>query len=209
MSQKKYRLTDEKIEYSGRTLFRIEALVDFGSIKKGALGGFIEKEENLCQEVYGNAWVSGNARVYGNAEVYGDARVYGNAKISFGYCKFDISQNLIGYISCSLHIFPIGGKYYLYKKVKKMTEGKYCSTYDESFVYEDGKIMEAKNPDLDVTKSCSSGLHVSTPFYWEDGDSLIAVEVAVEDVITCQEGKLRVKKLKVIGEIKEFQGVKD
>ena len=57
---------------------------------------------------------------------------------------------------------------------------------------------------MDITHSCSTGLHISTPFYWQDGDTLIAVEVAVEDVITCQSGKLRVKKLKVIGEVKEY-----
>ena len=52
----------------------------FGSIIKGELGGYIEKEENLNQD--GDAWVSGDAWVYGNARVSGDARVYGNAQVS-------------------------------------------------------------------------------------------------------------------------------
>lgn len=31
---KKYRLTDEKREWCGRTLYRIEALKDFANVKK-------------------------------------------------------------------------------------------------------------------------------------------------------------------------------
>lgn len=80
---KKYKLTEEKIEFLGRTLYRIQALKDFSDVKKGDKGGFIEKESNLSQEH--NARVSGNAWVYGDAMVYGDARVSGKTKISKGY----------------------------------------------------------------------------------------------------------------------------
>ena len=81
---KKFELTSESIvNIFGKRLFRIKALVEFGSVKEGELGGFVEKEENLSHEggawVYGNARVSGNAKVYGDARVYGDAWVYGNA----------------------------------------------------------------------------------------------------------------------------------
>ena len=89
---KKYELTAEFIEKWGKKLFRIKALISFGSVEAGELGGYIEKEDNLAHdgnawvygdaEVYGNARVSGNARVYGNAEVSGNARVYGNAEVS-------------------------------------------------------------------------------------------------------------------------------
>ena len=74
---KKYELTSETKQWLGRTLYRIRALVAFGEVDAGELGGWIEKESNLDQN--GNAWVYGNARVYGNALVYGNARVYGNA----------------------------------------------------------------------------------------------------------------------------------
>ena len=83
---KKFELTSEFItNIFGTKLFRIKALIEFGNVKAGELGGFVEKEENLNHEgnawVYGNAEVYGNARVYGNASVYGDARVYGNASV--------------------------------------------------------------------------------------------------------------------------------
>lgn len=44
---KKYELTNETIEYKGKKLYRIKALIDFGNVEKGARGGFVEKEENL------------------------------------------------------------------------------------------------------------------------------------------------------------------
>ena len=81
----KYKLTDETMEYYGRTLHRIQALKDFGLVEAGDLGGWIQSEKNLSQE--GNCWVFHRAkvfqfaRVYGNAEVFGDAEVFGNARV--------------------------------------------------------------------------------------------------------------------------------
>ena len=74
---KKYELTAEFIKKWGKKLFRIKALISFGSVEAGELGGYVEKEDNLAQN--GDAWVYGNAEVYGNARVCGNARVYGNA----------------------------------------------------------------------------------------------------------------------------------
>ena len=83
---KKYELTSETKVFLGKTLYRIKALVQFGNVNAGDLGGWIEKEENLSQSgnawVYGDASVSGDAEVYGNARVSGDARVYGDARVS-------------------------------------------------------------------------------------------------------------------------------
>ena len=77
---KKFELTSESIvNIFGKKLFRIKALIEFGNVKEGELGGFIEKEKNLSHE--GNAWVYGDAKVCGNAKVYGDAKVYGNAEV--------------------------------------------------------------------------------------------------------------------------------
>ena len=74
---KKYELTEETVTVYGKTLYRIRAVRDFGSVKTGEFGGYIEKEENLSH--FDNAWVSGNARVYDNAWVYDDTWVYDNA----------------------------------------------------------------------------------------------------------------------------------
>ena len=83
---KKYELTEETVTVYGKTLYRIRAVRDFGSVKTGEFGGYIEKEENLSHFdnawVSGNAWVFDNARVYDNAWVCGDAKVYGDAWVS-------------------------------------------------------------------------------------------------------------------------------
>ena len=95
---KKYELVKDDIKkYYGHKLYRIRTLKDFGNIKKGNIGGYIEKEENLSHKyncwvyddakVFGNAVICGNARIYGNAEMYGNAevwdyaRIYGNANV--------------------------------------------------------------------------------------------------------------------------------
>ena len=82
---KKYELTGEVMEYERIVLHRIRAIKNFGDVKIGYLGGWIESEDNLSQEglcwVHGNAMVYGNAKVYDNAKVYGCAKVYGSADI--------------------------------------------------------------------------------------------------------------------------------
>lgn len=76
---KKFELTADRIEEKGVTLHRIKALIDFGDVKAGELGGYVEKEENLSQ--YGNAWVYRHAKVFGNAYIYGNTRIFGNALV--------------------------------------------------------------------------------------------------------------------------------
>ena len=80
---KKFEFTGEtktiSLLFRTATLHRIRAVEEFGLVKVGDLGGWIEKEENLSHE--GKAWVYGDAEVWGNAKVYGDAKVWGNAEV--------------------------------------------------------------------------------------------------------------------------------
>ena len=93
---KKYEFTGETKAILGVTLHRIRAIADFGDVKAGDIGGWLESEDNLSQDddawVYGGARVCGDARVYGGALVYGDARVYGDALVYgdaqvYGYAR--------------------------------------------------------------------------------------------------------------------------
>ena len=77
---KKYELTTDTKIVLGKKLFRIKALVSFGDVKAGDLGGYVERENNLSHE--GDAWVFDNAWVFGDAKVSGDAKVFGDAKVS-------------------------------------------------------------------------------------------------------------------------------
>ena len=81
---KKFELTNEFITNSyGVKLFRIKALIEFGNVKAGDLGGYIEKEENLSH--MGDAWIYGDAQISGNARVSGD-KDYAYAH-GFGSCN--------------------------------------------------------------------------------------------------------------------------
>ena len=79
MRELKYKFTKETISVDGNPLYRIEALKDFGDVKKGDKGGYVEKEDSLSQ--YGQCWVYDDAMVYGNAKVFGDAKVRDNVRI--------------------------------------------------------------------------------------------------------------------------------
>ena len=77
---KKYELVEtDKTTPFGKPLFQVVALRDFGDVRKGDLGGYIESTDNLSNE--GNCWVFDDARVFDNARVYGDAQVYHNAEV--------------------------------------------------------------------------------------------------------------------------------
>ena len=77
--EKKYRLTDETIEFNGVKLYRIEALKDFGDVKKGDKGGFVHSESNLSQ--LGNCWIFDDSKAIGNSLVYQNAVLSGNSII--------------------------------------------------------------------------------------------------------------------------------
>lgn len=77
---KKFELTTEqKINWLGRTLYRIKACISFTTtsgdeVKAGDLGGFVEKESNLSHD--GKAWVYGDAKVYGDASVFSTEHIF-------------------------------------------------------------------------------------------------------------------------------------
>ena len=85
---KKYELIESDI----KGLYRVKALKDFGYVKKGDIGGYVENPNNLSHEgycwIYDNAKIYSNARIYGNSEVsdyvviQDNARIYGNSQIS-------------------------------------------------------------------------------------------------------------------------------
>ena len=95
----KFKLTTETKVWFGKTLYRIEALIDFGSVKSGERGGFVEAENNLDQD--GNAWVYGDAQVSGNAQVYGNAQVSPVHIIGLPYSVTIIDKHM--QIGCEFH----------------------------------------------------------------------------------------------------------
>ena len=95
----KYELTTNTKIFNGITLYQIRACINFSVIKKGDLGGRIEKESNLSQG--GDAWVGGDARVEGNARVRGGCK-----KTPINIIGLDWSITIIDdhiHIGCEYH----------------------------------------------------------------------------------------------------------
>jgi hypothetical protein len=59
---------------------RVVALRNFGDVKAGDVGGFVDSEANLSHD--GDCWVNDDARVSGWARVFDDAQVSGHAHVS-------------------------------------------------------------------------------------------------------------------------------
>ena len=63
-----------------------KALKDFGNVKKGDLGGFVQGYRNLSQSgdcwVYSRAIVADDAKVTENALIFNEARIFNHAQIS-------------------------------------------------------------------------------------------------------------------------------
>lgn len=129
---KKYKLTDETIEYNCVTLYRIEALRNFGSIKAGDKGGFVQSYHNLSQE--GDCWIHGEVKVFGNAKVYENAQVFGSAEVC-------------GYASVKGYAFVFGrAKVYDWAKVygKAQVFGD-AKVYGNAFVKGDAIIKTGRD----------------------------------------------------------------
>jgi hypothetical protein len=199
----KYELTKETIEASGITLFKIKALKSFGNVKAGDLGGYIQKLDNLSQDghswvygnarAYGNAQVYGDAWVYGNARAYGDAQVYGNAEVCFGKIK---NNSIYSIIESQTGLKCFDNEVYCYKHVNE----DLSSLHNSKFKYKIGSYAIAENPEIS-NASCAPGLHVSNAQYWNgnEGKKILFCKVHIDDIITVQSGKIRCKKLFVIG----------
>ena len=135
MNKKFELLLDDTINIFGIKLFRIKALISFGNVEEGEIGGYVEKEDNLSSS--GNAWVYGNALVSGNARVSGDARVYGNARVSgdaevYGNADYIVFKNHWS-----------SGRYFTYTKSNKMWRvGCFYGTGQELInkAYQDSEI---------------------------------------------------------------------
>ena len=77
---KKYKiLENERKQIFDVEVYRIEALEDFGDVKKGDKGGYVQCEANLSH--VGDCWIYDNATVYNDAVVMENARIRDNATV--------------------------------------------------------------------------------------------------------------------------------
>ena len=118
---KKFELTTEFITNAfGKKLFRIKALVEFGDVKAGELGGYVEKEGNVSQA--DNAWVYGYARVSGDAD-YALVQGFGT---EFRCTTFYRGKNKKIMVNCGCFHGDLEG---FRKQVKETRNGKIAKEY--------------------------------------------------------------------------------
>lgn len=165
---KKYELTDiTKTLRDGTVLHRIRALRDFvlvddgAQIRKGDLGGWIEREDNLSQRnaswvfcearVYGDATVRENAKVYNRASVYGKACVEGCASI-YDHARVYASARIYGKASVygNAEVFGaanVGDLALIHDNAK---------VYDDAQVYGDAIVCEDARICGDAFVNCNA-----------------------------------------------------
>lgn len=80
-SENKYSLVEE-LDIDGHTMYRIQAERDIPEInvRKGQLGGCIERKSQLSQE--GTCWLAASSMLFGNTEVTNSAYVGENCKLN-------------------------------------------------------------------------------------------------------------------------------
>ena len=131
--EKKYELTEETLEHNGHVLHRIKALINFGDVKAGEVGGWIESEDNLSHE--GDCWVSDKAKVFENARVWGDAQVYNDAEV-YGYANVSGSANIGGDAK-------VYGDALIYGNAKVCGDAQvygHAAVYGNAVVFENAKV---------------------------------------------------------------------
>ena len=123
-------------------LRRIKAVKDFGNVKAGTLGGYIESEANLSQT--GNAWVGCDSR--GCAWVTGNSKVYGNALVE-GAGVTDMKGNVEYY--CGATRLSNGAEVYGDAKVLAGSQVNAAKVYDRAIMHGFGKYSGfSQTPDV-------------------------------------------------------------
>ena len=215
-TMKKYKLTPTKKE----GIFQIEALEDFGDVKKGDLGGWVESEKNLSHEgecwvygnarVYGNAHVFENAKVYGNAHVFENARVYGNAEVhgsawAYGsawvYGNAKVFENAKVYGNAWVY-----GSAWVYGNARVYGSAE---VYGSARVYENAKVYEYQSISTgrvisDLSKNIKESIRCQTGLGVFNG-KVIAYKQVRKDLFSFHDRSF----LYVVGEVAEAETVKE
>lgn len=161
---KKYKLRTDLIKGNdGHILYRIESLKDFSNVKKGDLGGWVEKENNLSQE--GNCWVYDNAIVTNNATVRDEASVYGDTWVCENACVYEeakVCDNAKIYgIACVYGESYVRGNTRVYGRA--LVNGKAIVDNEANIC---GNAVVKKSSDYYVCKNIwSSGRHFTYTHY--------------------------------------------
>ena len=129
--EKKYKLTDETIEFNGVKLYRIEALKDFSLVKKGDKGGFVQSERNLSQ--FENCWIYDDSKAFGNSLVRSDAVLR---------CNSIICDNAIAEGYSRIYKNSIVCQYAFISNYAKISHNSFV--YGNTFVCENSRVTKSR-----------------------------------------------------------------
>lgn len=79
MANKKYILTPSDVAFEGQPLFRIQAVIDFGSVNAGDFGGLVQSEYNLSHT--SNCWITYYAKAVHGSRVSHNAWLMDHAQL--------------------------------------------------------------------------------------------------------------------------------
>jgi len=155
----------------------------------------VEARENSSVKARGNVQVVDCLRD-GKIQISGNARIVHNPKNIHEFMNFYAIKHT-------------KTKAIFYKAVRKLDNKKYCSNYNNTFVYEIGKTAKEPNIDTDTDETCRKGIHIShlnwALDYGRDWTDLAILEVETKiDDIVCpinNDGKVRTSKVKVLREV--------
>ena len=201
-----YRKEDKTFEFTGETLLhnkvvlnRIRAVVDIpeADVKKGDIGGWIEKEENLS----GNAWVYDDSKVYGEAKVYDNAKIKGSSEVRdsakvFGDTNIKNKSVVKYHASVSgnvlVNMSEVGGTSRLYGNAVITDESKigdYACVHEDAFIVKSsvygnasvsGKVIVEGNSSVYDRARVSGRVEITgrSSVY---GDVMISGEIKISD----------------------------
>lgn len=195
---KKYKLIKSDI----KGLYRVKALRNFGDVKKGDIGGYVQSEDNLSHEGY--CWV------YYNAKIYNEARIYGNAQIS-DYAVIQDNARIYG-DSQIWDYAVIDGNARIYGDSEVWD---YAIIRDNALIYGDSAI--SGNAFIDGDAEIKTGRHIGyieekfkNVLYIQCKASLITVYTDMNNIIKCNIGyQKRMTLTDLINRIKEDGGMNE
>lgn len=168
-----------------RKLYRIQAMQDFGDVKKGDLGGYVESENNLSQ--FNTSWIYGDSKVYGNSTVTLDAKIIDSSV----YDSALITGNAIVEDSTIYGNAKISS----YSKIKK------SSIYGNADIFENAEVI---NSFIFGSTVIRGDAYITSTRDWASVESFGSRDDSTT-FFRCKDGKIRVACGCFFGTIKEFK----
>ena len=157
-------------------------------------------------EMWDHSSMWDHSRMTGTSKLKGYGKIAQYHKITAGTVNYDATkrENLHKLIANSLNIGVVNGILRAFKRVKCTDdENVFLSEWDTTFEYVIGEECIAPEVDEDPTIPCGKGLHASNYNYYDlmdsDNSAIIAIDIHIDDIICCQDGKVRFRKGMVVG----------